>query len=546
MFGAMWLVAAPQSEGPDQSVSIPTRQTAFSIPFRVDPSTDPAGAPIEVELLVSTDGGARWQTAQTVPVSKGQFVFRAASDGDYWFAMRSRDRSGQVHPSRVQAPGLRVIVDRTVPILKIQAVQDQSGQIHAQWQVIELHPDPKTLSIQYRAGESGSWQDVPAESDVIEDAGSVRTGRVSWLPQLVEGSGRVEIRAEMADTAGNRAVAHAQVAVQPPATENQPTSPDASVSNSAYDGATAESGDTDWRSSSEASANSSYFQNESFGEETTVPASEPDNSLDDTDIYAETPGSPTPSFKTASHINPPLANEYVPPQHSDPDPETQGPTAGKPIRVVSSQEFAVEYELDPTTYVSQVELWCSSDGGSTWTSIAVDDDTNSPMLATVSDEGIYGFRISATSGPGDQQPQSGQLPQFWVAVDLTRPLAKIVSAEMETGNLAGNLVIRWTAEDTNLQDRPVSILYQTSQDAPWSVVASDLENTGQYAWPVDSEVTGPILLRLEVRDKAGNLGVDEIEQTISPMGSRPTAQIRDIHAVRSEDATFGAAEPLSE
>jgi hypothetical protein len=415
--------------------------------------------------------------------------------------------------------------------------------------MIELHPDAETLTVQYRADEYGPWHDVPVETEVDEDTGSVLTGRVSWFPQLSEGSSHVEIRAEVADTAGNRAVAHAQVTIQQPAIEMpQPSASDtASGSNITTDGAMGESQSTDWRSSSEASA-ITYRDNgpvADYGAGGSATALEDDPQEATDDSVANT-SSGAPSFHTASHINPPVANEYAPQQYTRLDPSSQGPTPGEPLRVVNTTQFEVEYELDNTAYVSQVELWSSSDGGTSWSPIAVDNDTTSPMLATVPDEGIYGFRIAPTPSLSDRQPQSGQVPEFWVAVDLTPPLTEFVSAEMGTGDRAGKLIIRWTAEDARLRDRPVSILYRSSLNGPWSFVVSDLENTGEYSWPVDSQVSGPIFLRLEVRDQAGNLSFDETEQPILLTGSRPAVQIRDIRAVRPEDETSGAAEVWSE
>src|SRR5688500_17664958 len=118
---ALWLAlsaeltlrAAPINDLP---APILTRQTVFSIPFTV-PAASPADQPAEVRLLTSSDRGSSWQVtdrvdlrAQRMPY-KGGFVFRASRDGEFWFAIRTVDRQGQMKSERIGGPELRVVVD---------------------------------------------------------------------------------------------------------------------------------------------------------------------------------------------------------------------------------------------------------------------------------------------------------------------------------------------------------------------------------------------------------------------------------------------------
>jgi hypothetical protein len=65
-----------------------SRQTSFNIPFTVDLSR---GTPREVQLFVSQDAGKTWHFySRQVPTGKS-FPFRAAGDGDFWFASRTID-----------------------------------------------------------------------------------------------------------------------------------------------------------------------------------------------------------------------------------------------------------------------------------------------------------------------------------------------------------------------------------------------------------------------------------------------------------------------
>jgi tetratricopeptide (TPR) repeat protein len=91
----------------------------FSIPFQVGPHSGPADPqPAEVQLFVSPDRGMHWDSRPWLNVApeKGHFLFRAGSDGEYWFYVATKLRSGEVHPpSPPRVPGLRVIVDSNLP-----------------------------------------------------------------------------------------------------------------------------------------------------------------------------------------------------------------------------------------------------------------------------------------------------------------------------------------------------------------------------------------------------------------------------------------------
>ena len=79
-----------------------------------------------------------------------------------------------------------------------------------------------------------------------------------------------------------------------------------------------------------------------------------------------------------------------------------------------------------------------------------------------------------------------------------------------------------------LAARPISLLFRQDPKGPWITIASGLENTGRYAWPIDSRTPSQIYLRLEVRDEAGNVGVHELAEPVAIDQSRPTARIRDV------------------
>lgn len=376
------------------TVPIVTRQSLFAIPFRVEPTSDPSRRPVEVQLYVSTDRGAHWQLYSKVQPNRQQFQFRAPSDGEYWFAIRTVDRSGQLRPPTITEPGLRVQVN----------AKPSGGPILAQ---------------------------SPAKS---QKAG-------------------------------------------------KPVTSDDSAS-----------------------------------------ATEPKGAV-------------------AIAINPPIGKKYTPKEKTKTSSDTEsvaGLPPGERPRMVNSRLFELEYEIDSVgpSGIGRVELWGTRDGGQTWRSFTVDNDNRSPMLVQVADEGIYGFRIVVSNGVGlgGKPPKAGELPDLWVGVDQTKPSANIVSAQQGIDDEAGHLIISWQADDKMLAARPISLSFSQSRTGPWLPIASGLENTGRYAWPIDTRTPSQLYLRLEVRDEAGNVGIHDASEEVSIDQSQPTIRVRDVRPVGQTDA----------
>ncbi len=206
--GAQPGLAVGQTAG-DLPDPISTRQTYFAIPFEIDQVDHPVLGAAEIQLYTSRDRGVTWQHEMSVAPTTKNFLFRAPADGEYWFAVRTRDRAGSFRPPLVKAPGLRVVVDTQAPALSIEAQRGQAGQIIAKWKIDETNIKTDTLKLQYRLGESHQWEDVALDVAKMQTDAAISTGESIWFAPA--GQGRIEIRAEVADAAGNRNVSHAQV-----------------------------------------------------------------------------------------------------------------------------------------------------------------------------------------------------------------------------------------------------------------------------------------------------------------------------------------------
>jgi len=154
------------------------------------------------------------------------------------------------------------------------------------------------------------------------------------------------------------------------------------------------------------------------------------------------------------------------------------------------------------------------------------------MDVEVNGEALYGFKvvIVGKSGLASNAPQAGDAADIWVGIDLTRPKARLVSAAYGQGNAAGKLDIRWEAADANLTSRPVTISISDEPGGAFTPIAAGLPNSGQYYWDFDPRSPRLIYLRLEVRDEAGNVAVDQLTEPIKIEGLQPKGRIRGFNA----------------
>jgi len=201
-------LASAESTSPAPK-SIATRQTLFSIPFQIERGNDPGHDAVEVQLFASSDQGGHWELHSRVPPSQGRFLFRAPGDGQYWFLIRTVDKTGRVRPQYNNRPGLVVLVDTQAPVLNLEAEQGEAGQVIARWEATDPHLSFDSLRIQYRTADSPDWQTVAIDRRAVRSEGATLRSEVSWWPRIR--SGRVEIRGEAADSAGNITVTNAQV-----------------------------------------------------------------------------------------------------------------------------------------------------------------------------------------------------------------------------------------------------------------------------------------------------------------------------------------------
>ena len=169
-----------------------------------------------------------------------------------------------------------------------------------------------------------------------------------------------------------------------------------------------------------------------------------------------------------------------PPDRACDDPAAAsnvGPPPGVKLRWINTRVFQLDYDTRAMGSAGNVpvELWGTRDGGKSWQSFGKDPKGQSPMLVTVPEEGIYGFRMAIQNGPGmaGRPPLPGDVPGIWIGIDLTRPVGRITLAQQGIGRDGDKLFIAWEASDNReLAARPISLSYSERLGGPWTSMAS--------------------------------------------------------------------------
>lgn len=222
-------------------------------------------------------------------------------------------------------------------------------------------------------------------------------------------------------------------------------------------------------------------------------------------------------------------------------PKTQTDEAELPpvnlgmLRLTNSKRITFHYEIRDAASVGAdgLEIWGTTDMH-TWVKYDTQARSPSSLSAEVKGEGLYGFTMIAR-GKGEtskSQPPSSEPPQVWVAVDLTKPVVQVQSAELNEKARVPTLLIRWKATDRNLGPRPITLLYAEQPEGPWRPIAANLENSGRYEGSLPSSLSATVYVRVQAADLMGNLGMAQTMALHLP-GPSPTSSVRASHPVVS-------------
>lgn len=563
---------ATPAQAPDMPAALPAPvywgQSVFVIPYQWSSRSDAASA-TEVVLYVSIDQGRSWNEVTRARADVRSFLYRAQRDGEYWFSVRTIDDSGRMWPTGGHAPELGVIVDTQIPQLRLaEASLDLSGRLQVRCELLDANPNAATMQLAVIHQGASNWTPLPVSLRPGHLAEGF-TGDVQW--QAPSGVSQVTLRAAAQDMAGNPAGAGMIVNAKASATD--PLSAPA-ISVAAPLGDQTASGDpflnapqlslptgsapvppaadlsvdrtpepTAWPADETASkpfraSDPGSWRSATSPSRNTVVAAKPKNPAQPITQRAASQPSPTSPFHhaSASRGSAQLPNNPGVDPFLQRDQPRRGVAASSAlpddVLHVNATRFALDYNLESVGQwgVSRVEVWGSLDHGETWRQFAVDSDNRSPVDLQVDGPGLYGFRIlvQGVGGLPVVRPRPGDLPEVQVSVDLEQPVTRITAAAQGEGYFADHLIINWQVDDAQLESRSIKLLYSNRPNGPWQPVAANLENTGKYAWRLQRHLPGALYVRLEARDRAGNVGADQTQQPILISLPEPTGRIQSV------------------
>ncbi|MGF1581064.1 MAG: hypothetical protein ACFCD0_16995 [Gemmataceae bacterium] len=196
-------------------------------------------------------------------------------------------------------------------------------------------------------------------------------------------------------------------------------------------------------------------------------------------------------------------------------------------QLINTRQATIDYRLDQVgpSGVSKVDVWVKSDQAGRWQLRATDMDRRSPVEVNLPGDGLYGIHMAVTNGHGlgGQAPHAKTVPDFWLEVDTTAPFARIEN--VAAGTRGATVEIDWTASDSNLGKKPISLFYSTTRGGPWLPIAQHIENEKHYTWRFPQNVGSQFYIRLEVRDEAGNVTRAEPPSPLTLDLTRPKALV---------------------
>jgi hypothetical protein len=442
-----------------------TQKTNFKLPIRID-DKDRANIQ-EVRLYVKTSASGQWQPI-SIPPSQSSFNYQAPQDGEYWFSVATLDRMGRQTPADVnnEPPKLIVIVDTKPPDLAVRKMTAVSGDVYLQCEVQDANLDPSKTKMEYLAKDQ-TWKPL----DVLpEQPGVFR------MPDPDQCQGPV--RAIAGDRANNWN--HCEMNVFATETTIARTAPPAADSIRL-------AGAVENRPASSTT--------ESRSEKAMLPPTQ------------ESAGS-SPSYGRGSEAS-----------------RVASAPGELSHQLINSTHATLAYQIDQPgpEGVGRVEVWMTRDKGQTWKFLCEDPDRSSPVEIDLPGDGLYGLSLVVGNGPSlaPTPPAPGEIPDWCVEVDTSKPVAQITGVRLENGTL----VITWTATDNCLKPEPIDLYYAARPDGPWLPIARSLRNDGSYRWTMPANLAAEIYVRLEVTDRAGNVAECQTPQPVAQDSMRPKAHV---------------------
>lgn len=189
-----------------------------------------------------------------------------------------------------------------------------------------------------------------------------------------------------------------------------------------------------------------------------------------------------------------------------------------------SLRIPINFQDARRSELRELLLFASADQGRNWQQVAAVLPDKTEFLFNAPAEGTWWLKVAVINRQGKQEPDNIQQgpPDLRIVVDTFKPLVQIASAQRQ----GDEVVVSWDVKEDNPDPKSLRLEYQPKDNpsAFWSAVPIVVPGpTGQVKFRPSS--AGPLLLRLQVRDQAGNQGqaTAEVGGTIATTSFTPPA-----------------------
>ncbi len=500
------------------------RQNDFYIPYQLNDESD-ANAPLN--LYVSKNRGQSWELYKSlVPANettngKRQFNVRVGSDGEYWFAIRPSRMENSPTPNFGARPDLRIVIDTTAPIMKIETQKTGEDQLTIYWTLTDRNPDVETVRFYQRYSETADWTPIPLNprSTVLfnnPDGSAGATGQ--FTIQVSRGIAQLYIRGESQDKAkiptavlwNVPMTGGANSSILPGAARQNVVGTDALARGEFRSAFLNPSGESAVAQSADAQSVSS--------DPAPIP---PSGSAPGWSAIRDNPPLPgSNSFATSTRVQRPIL--------------PRNPADFSTATIINKTRFNLDYDITSVgrSGVGTVELWATRNRGADWYLLAKDNDNITPIAVEVSEDGVYGLKLVVENGAGigGRRPVPGEAPTSWLVLDRTAPIGELKSAEIRVDTSIPQMRLHWVCSDDYPSPTPVALYWSRDGQEPWSLIADQLPPIGDYLWTMPNDVPARIIIKMEMQDKAGNVN-SHVSRPIAADAFSPQGYIRGIHPI---------------
>jgi hypothetical protein len=192
-----------------------------------------------------------------------------------------------------------------------------------------------------------------------------------------------------------------------------------------------------------------------------------------------------------------------------PSPALAQAPAAESIHYSQKRDFFIPFQADDRR-IREVQLYVLVDKSRSWQPVATAAPSAAKFQFHADRDGWFAFSVRTVDTFGRPYPERPEQlqPSLKVCVDTVPPAVSLRPAQPREGGVG----VEWQITDDNLDLSTLRLEYRLAGASLWSPLAPQQLSAGQHAW--NPGTNSALEVRLQVKDKAGNIGEDKT--TVTP------------------------------